>query len=130
MKRCRLRSYTLKKEWDKMFKSINTLDNSRHIKCLRAIRSQMFTVNACHYLDPWYKSLSETPFYPVMNINIFFQIFGLQPWSIARIRAKWKHFYSILFPNFVIFVQIRGMDRVFKPNIRPKKWRVRPSLQY
>ena len=47
-----------------------------------------------------------------------FQIFGLQP--IAPIWAKLKHFYSILLPNVVIFVQIRGMDRVFKLNNRPK----------
>ena len=40
---------------------------------------------------------------------------------IARIRPKWKKIYSILAPNVVIFVQIQGMDRIFKPNIQPKK---------
>ena len=61
----------------------------------------------------------ETLLYPEMKINDFFQIFGLQPWFIARTGAN--SFYSILVPNFVIFIQIRGMDRIFKPNNRPKK---------
>ena len=72
----------------------------------------------------------ETPLYPEMKINDFFQIFGLQPWSIAWIRAIWKHFYLILVPNFVIFVRNRDMGWVLKPNNRPKSRKVRPGLQY
>ena len=64
--------------------------------------------------NTWVRGISlEKPRYPEMKIN------DLQPWSIARIRAKWEHFYSILVPIFVIFVQIRGMDRVFMPNNQP-----------
>ena len=63
-----------------------------------------------------------------MKINDFFQIFGLQPWSIVLIRVKRKHFHSILVTNFEKF---RTNSR-YRPglNNRPKKRRVRLGLQY
>ena len=46
---------------------------------------------------------------PEIKINDFFKYTACSP-GPARIRAKWKHFYSILVPNFIIFLQIRGND--------------------
>ena len=63
---------------------------------------------------------TRDPLYPEMKIKYFFKYSACSPGPFARIRAKLKHFYSILVPNFAIFVQIRGLDRIIDQKNKDK----------
>ena len=75
----------------------------------------------------WYKPLIfDIPHYPKMKIKIFSNI---RPAALVHSSnsGEMEALYSILVPIFVIFVQIPGMDRIFKSNNRPEKKGKDPS---